>query len=433
MFSIAVVQLLFVGASSVAVQLTSDMKVFGHAIKNGHFAPKGTEITTFEHNCTSSPCALTQMHVPTAGPEGWEDARLRIYVDGEAVASIDITLLELANIGVYNGQDGDATPWGVDLFGHTANKGGVYSTMRVPFGASVRTTIESNEEDRSGTFWFIVRGLEAYPTVLGDLALPAAARLQLYRFDAPTVPNELVTLASVPRGVGGAVLNVKFDAAGHGAQANMGYLEACMRASFDGAAEPTFLSSGAEDYFLSAYYFNEGTFKTPQSGLTFKSGGSVSAYKVHNRDPVLFNDGVSGAALVRTPSEPPDTCLAPPLLAACADIQKWRGDRWLWQHGEGTEPVVPAQRVCFALLFSRRHVEHVGVCAWCAGRHLRSSVRHDGAVLFARHFRRCGRYECRQRHCHDGAPGHLELPQEQQPRTRAEVVGIRSAELRERR
>ena len=131
--------LLAVGTSFAAVQLNSDMKVFGHAInKNGHFPAKGTEVTTFEHNCTTAPCAITQIvracaarprrqrwrapltpshipqpqHCPTAGPVGWQDARLRIYIDGEKTATIDITLLELANVGVYNGQDGDAAPWG---------------------------------------------------------------------------------------------------------------------------------------------------------------------------------------------------------------------------------------------------------------------------------------------------------------------------------
>ena len=65
------------------------------------------------------------------------------------------------------------------------------------------------------------------------------------------------------------------------------YLEACMRAMIDGAEEPLFLSSGAEDYFLSAYYFDEGEFKTPNSGLTYFDGkGTLSAYKVHDRDPV---------------------------------------------------------------------------------------------------------------------------------------------------
>jgi len=52
----------------------------------------------------------------------------------------------------------------------------------------------------------------------------------------------------IPAGTAGAVLNLKFDAAG----ASYGYLEACMRYYADGAAEPQFLSSGAEDYFLSA-------------------------------------------------------------------------------------------------------------------------------------------------------------------------------------
>ena len=42
-------------------------------------------------------------------------------------------------------------------------------------------------------------------------------------------------------------------------QASYGYLEACMRALVDGSTDPIFLSSGAEDYFLSAYYFNEVT------------------------------------------------------------------------------------------------------------------------------------------------------------------------------
>jgi hypothetical protein len=54
-----------------------------------------------------------------------------------------------------------------------------------------------------------------------------------------------------------------------------------------------FLSSGAEDYFLSAFYFDEGLFKTPNSGLTYYDTlGTMSAYKMHERDPVLFNDGL---------------------------------------------------------------------------------------------------------------------------------------------
>ena len=33
---------------------------------------------------------------------------------------------------------GDHGPWGQSLFGHTANNGGVYSTIRIPFGRTLR-------------------------------------------------------------------------------------------------------------------------------------------------------------------------------------------------------------------------------------------------------------------------------------------------------
>ena len=67
-----------------------------------------------------------------------------------------------------------------------------------------------------------------------------------------------------------------------------------MRVLIDGATSPLFfLSSGAEDYFLSAYYFNEGNFKTPNAGLTYYDGnGTLSAYKVHDRDPIMWHDGI---------------------------------------------------------------------------------------------------------------------------------------------
>jgi len=87
----------------------------------------------------------------------------------------------------------------------------VYSTMRIPFGARLRATLQAPSV--GGTFWFIIRGVEAYPVVLGDLQLPAAARLRLHRFNAQTVTNQLVTLVDVPSGTSGAVLSLRFDAA----------------------------------------------------------------------------------------------------------------------------------------------------------------------------------------------------------------------------
>jgi len=66
-----------------------------------------------------------------------------------------------------------------------------------------------------------------------------------------------------------------------------------MRIFIDGSDNPIFLSSGVEDYFLSAFYFDLGMFKSPNSGLTFYDGSKkLSAYKLHHRDPILFNDGM---------------------------------------------------------------------------------------------------------------------------------------------
>jgi hypothetical protein len=60
----------------------------------------------------------------------------------------------------------DDGPWGTALLGHTAANGGVYSTVRIPFAKSIKSTITS-AESKAGTFWFIIRGVESYPIALG--------------------------------------------------------------------------------------------------------------------------------------------------------------------------------------------------------------------------------------------------------------------------
>ena len=54
-------------------------------------------------------------------------------------------------------------------------------------------------------------------------------------------------------------------------------------------------SSGTEDYFLSASYFDEGTFASSQAGLTWKNSvgsGDLSMYKTHTRDLLPFHGGM---------------------------------------------------------------------------------------------------------------------------------------------
>ena len=181
------------------------------------------------------------------------------------------------------------------MFGKTAVSGGVFSTMRIPFQRRLRTTIKASAKAQGqSVYWMIIRGIENYPVVLGDLILPSTAALNIYRTGPTPVQNlELLTLANVTSGSAGALVRVHFDASGP----SYGYLEACMRFFPDDPAAtktPVFLSSGAEDYFLSASYFDEGMFKGPNSGLTFfDHHGSLNVYKTHDRDPVLWHDGMA--------------------------------------------------------------------------------------------------------------------------------------------
>ncbi len=62
--------------------------------------------------------------------------RIRVYVDGEKSASIDMEL----DMGVGVGFQDDAAPWSITRIGKTGNPNGIYNTYRIPFGKSIRFT-----------------------------------------------------------------------------------------------------------------------------------------------------------------------------------------------------------------------------------------------------------------------------------------------------
>jgi len=127
------------------------------------------------------------------------------YIDGEVTPSISVTLLELAWVGRQGAlgnqppTDNHGAPWGVNLFGHTAKSGGVSSTLRIPFGTHLRVTIRAPASAKAqSVYWMIVRGVEQYPVVLGDLQLPASARLKTYRIQDKVMAHlEFIHLANI--------------------------------------------------------------------------------------------------------------------------------------------------------------------------------------------------------------------------------------------
>ena len=212
-----------------------------------------------------------------------ERMRIRIYIDGEAEASLDFQLLLAHGIGFTETLEKPNIPWGTRRLAHAAD-GGIYNTYRIPFSKSFRVTAM---HPVGGAFFYIIRGVENLSVVVGDLDLPLNTRLRLYKnVDVKLSPLEFITLTNVSNTAG-----LLYQVTLVGNSTDFNYLEACFRARIDGAANTTWLSSGTEDFFLSAYYFNRGVFHFDNSGLTYLSsnpGSAMSAYKFFENDPLLF-------------------------------------------------------------------------------------------------------------------------------------------------
>jgi hypothetical protein len=261
------------------------MELFGTMGKEEQLVP-GKELTLFERGGSGM---LTHMWFGGSWP-GWGETRIRIYVDGESQAGIDLALL----MGHGIGWGDDHAPWGTSRVGKTGRPSGVYNTYRFPFGHGIKVTAELAPGVRQPqVFWWTLRGLTNFPVRVGSISLPGSARLRLYRREQVAVKplEELEILNTEQRGMLYAVTLAA-------ASGNFNYLESCLRAFPNGRKEPLWLSSGTEDYFLGTYYFNAGLYHLPLAGLTHldaDKAGSLfrfSAYRFHEEDPIPFQSGL---------------------------------------------------------------------------------------------------------------------------------------------
>lgn len=211
--------------------------------------------------------------------------RIRVYVDGEPEASIDMELMMGHGIGFQD----DSAPWGVERIGKTGQPSGIYNTYRIPFGSSVRVTAQrAKGEEEDPPFWWIIRGVENTPLDVGGVRLPENARLRLYKVvNRATKPLEEFAMYDALKS--GMLYMVTIA----GKSSAFCFMESCVRAYMGGAKTPLLLSSGLEDYFLGTYDFNRGRYYTPIAGVTHLVPNSeFSAYRFHETDPVFFNSGL---------------------------------------------------------------------------------------------------------------------------------------------
>ena len=260
------------------------LRTFGTAGKAVYPFTEGdkTEATLFSHDGKG---CLTHMWFGGKW-ENYEKMRIRVYVDGEKTASIDMELFLGHGIG-YKDEFG---PWGTRRIGKTGQPSGIYNTYRIPFGKSVWVTAQLAEGDKNNKrFWYIIRGVENLDVEFSGIHLPDNARLRLYKLENYTAQTlEEFDMCNTKRP--GMLYQVTIAA--HSSRHT--FLESCVRAYIDGTDEPLMLSSGLEDYFLGTYFFNRGMYHNDVAGLTHlsKEDHSFSAYRFHEADPILFKKGL---------------------------------------------------------------------------------------------------------------------------------------------
>jgi hypothetical protein len=166
---------------------------------------------------------------------------------------------------------------------------------RVPFQKSIRITgiLPSTITDRK-IIWIIFRGTENLPTNFHGFQLPPTARLTLHKIENQTYdPLSWVHLVDIPSGHGLLFSHTLSVLSG-----TLHFLEGCYHAytKYEQEFPGLIVSTGTEDYFDSAFFFNGGQFHLEVSGFThFKeiSTGELewSAYRMHDIDPIFFTNG----------------------------------------------------------------------------------------------------------------------------------------------
>jgi hypothetical protein len=174
-----------------------DVRTFGTAGKEKQVLKPGVEAELFRH---SGRGCLTHMWFGGDFPN-YGLTRIRVYVDGEEKASIDMELMMGHGIGFQD----EGAPWGIERIGKTGDPSGIYNTYRIPFDKSVRVTATRGKgETDDPPFWWIIRGVENLSVQLGGVVLPGSARLRLYKVEnRVTEPLEEIDLYN--RKVSGAL------------------------------------------------------------------------------------------------------------------------------------------------------------------------------------------------------------------------------------
>lgn len=220
--------------------------------------------------------------VSCADPAGQSLTRYRVVVDGERSPSIDSTLVG------YHAADGASTDIATRYIGasHRPTLASYYAYLPIPFRSSIKIEVVNGSHDTPALFFAIA------DFHLAGYAWGRAAKLHTFEQEVTVAPYAWQNLLDVAGGSNGVLAGVYLRA--HGGDRTWGYLEGNLQMIADGATTPCYESSGTEDYFNNAWYFQTGVILADQSGCTAydPASFSVGAYRFHLDDPVPFDSAL---------------------------------------------------------------------------------------------------------------------------------------------
>jgi len=264
---------------------STGVTTFGTGLSGGYIGTE--EQFIFEHFVAPGDYGVMTHFWTTYGSATDPGVLIRYYIDGEVNASIEFEPSLACGVGSFDRH----APWGTKWFGKGAKNGAWFNNFRIPFEKSIKVTVQSYNGTIGG-FYMILRGALNFPINIGDIAVPYNAKLKLQVFNRSVDPLEWIPIADVPKGSGLFFMHSIAVSSG-----NLNFLEGCYHqySPYNQNFPGTLLSSGTEDYFDSAWYFDGGEFWLPVSGFTHysetKKGVTWSAYRFHEMDPLPFTEG----------------------------------------------------------------------------------------------------------------------------------------------
>ena len=142
----------FVGTlCSAAIELNGQGQTFSSVIKGFNYETLGQELTLYDRKFYYVGYVTEQWFTSSTNGPFDENARIRVYIDGEETASLDYMLTMGQAIDASAEETANRAPWSTRMFGHLANGGGYFNTFRIPFTDSIKITLTN--EVSTGALW----------------------------------------------------------------------------------------------------------------------------------------------------------------------------------------------------------------------------------------------------------------------------------------